>query len=111
MARTIHFHLDENCDPRIAAGLRLLGVDVTTTAEAGLLHASDEDQLAFAVSQGRAIISQDTDFLRLAASGQEHPGIIFYPAQARTIGQVIRSVQLIWEVYEVDEMRNRVEFI
>jgi predicted nuclease of predicted toxin-antitoxin system len=111
MARTIRFHLDENCDPRIAAGLRLLGVDVTTTPEAGLLHAPDEDQLAFAVSQGRAIISQDTDFLRIAASGQEHPGIIYYPAQGRSIGQVIRRVQLIWEVYEVDEMRNRVEFI
>jgi predicted nuclease of predicted toxin-antitoxin system len=111
MARTIRFHLDESCDPRIAAGLRLLGVDVTTTPEAGLLHAPDEDQLAFAVSQGRAIISQDTDFLRIAASGQEHPGIIYYPAQGRSIGQVIRSVQLIWEVYEVDEMRNRVEFV
>src|SRR5262249_1965625 len=68
MARTIRFHLDESCDPRIAAGLRLLGVDVTTTPEAGLLHAPDEDQLAFAVSQGRAIISQDTGFLRIAAS-------------------------------------------
>ena len=111
MPRTIRFHLDENCDPRIAAGLRHLGVDVTTTHEAGLLHAADEDQLAFAISQGRAIISQDTDFLRIAATGHEHPGIIFYPAQTRTIGQVIRSVRLIWEVYEVDEMRNRVEFI
>jgi hypothetical protein len=86
-------------------------MDVTTTAEAGLLHAPDEDQLAFAVSQGRAIISRDTDFLRIAAAGHAHHGIIFYPGQARTIGQVIRSVQLIWEVYKVDEMRNRVEYI
>src|SRR6516164_9241846 len=76
MARTIRFHLDESCDPRIAAGLRLLGVDVTTTPEAGLLHAPDEDQLAFAVSQGRVIISQDTDFLRIGVVGLEdsaHP--------------------------------------
>ena len=29
MPRAIRFHLDENCDPRIAAGLRLHGVDVT----------------------------------------------------------------------------------
>jgi Domain of unknown function (DUF5615) len=46
MARTIRFHLDENCDPRVAAGLRLLGVDVTTTQEAGLLRAPDDAQLA-----------------------------------------------------------------
>ena len=43
MPQTIRFHLDENCDPRIAAGLRALGVDVTTAAEAGLLQASDDE--------------------------------------------------------------------
>src|SRR6202035_1815875 len=91
MARTIRFHLDENCDPRIAAGLRLHGADVTTTPEAGLLHASDEEQLAYAVAQGRVVVSQDTDFLRLAAAGNESPGIAFYPDQGRSIGQVIRD--------------------
>jgi hypothetical protein len=48
MARTIRFHLDENCDPRIAAGLTLHGVDVTTAPAAGLLNASDDSQLAYA---------------------------------------------------------------
>ena len=111
MARTIRFHLDENCDPRIAAGLTLHGVDVTTTPEAGLLHASDEAQLAYAVAQGRVIVTQDTDFLRIAAAGQETPGVVFYPDQGRSIGQVIRDLLLIWEVYEPEEMRNRVEFL
>ena len=111
MPRTIRFHLDENGDPRIAAGLRLHGIDVTTTPEAGLLHAPDADQMAYAVAQGRVVITQDTDFLRIAASGQEHPGIVFYPDQSRSIGQIIRGVHLIWEVYEPDEMRNRVEYL
>jgi len=111
MARAIRFHLDENCDPRIAAGLALHGVDVTTTPEAGLLHVSDEAQLAFALAQGRVIVTQDTDFLRIAAAGQETPGVAFYPDQGRSIGQVIRDLLLIWEVYEPDEMRNRVEFL
>jgi predicted nuclease of predicted toxin-antitoxin system len=111
MPRALTFHLDENCDPRIAVGLRLHDIDVGTTAEAGLLQASDEEQLAYATAQSRVIVTQDTDFLRLAAAGQEHPGIVFYPAQNRSIGQVIRDVQLIWEVYEPEEMRNRVEYI
>ena len=34
-------------DPAIAAGLRLHGVNVTSTAEAGLLHARDEEHLAY----------------------------------------------------------------
>ena len=111
MARTIRFHLDENCDPRIAAGLALHGVDVTTTLEAGLLHVSDEAQLAYAVAQGRAIVTQDTDFLRIAAAGQETPGIVFYSVQGRSIGKLIGDLLLIWEVYEPDEMRNHVEFL
>jgi predicted nuclease of predicted toxin-antitoxin system len=111
MPRTIRFHLDENCDPRIAAGLRLHGVDITTTPETGLLRASDEQQLAYAVSQVRVIVTQDTDFLRIVAAGKETPGVAFYSAENRPIGQVIRDLLLIWEVYEPEEMRNHVEFL
>jgi len=111
MPRTIRFHLDENCDPRIAAGLKLHGVDVTTTPEAGLLHASDEEQLAHSLAEERVIVTQDTDFLRITAAGQEIPGVAFYSDQMRSIGQVIHDLLLIWEVYEPGEMRNRVEFL
>lgn len=53
MARTIRFHLDENCHRAIADGLRRRGIDVTTTPEVGLLNAGDDAQIAFAQSQGR----------------------------------------------------------
>lgn len=49
MPKTIRFHLDENCDPRIADGLRMHGVDVTTTVDANLRTESDERQLAYAL--------------------------------------------------------------
>jgi predicted nuclease of predicted toxin-antitoxin system len=111
MARTIRFHLDENCDPRIAAGLRLHGVDITTTPEAGLLQAADDEQLAFAIAEGRVLLTQDTDFLRITAAGRESPGVVFFHAQQGSIGQVIRGVLLIREVYEPEEMRNRVEYL
>ena len=75
MARTIRFHLDENCHRAIAEGLRRRGVDVSTTPEAGLL--SDGDQLGFALSQGRIILTQDRDFLRLHAGGAPHAGIVY----------------------------------
>jgi hypothetical protein len=111
VARTIRFHLDENCDPRIADGLRLHGADITTTAGVGLLSASDEQQLAYAVAEGRVIVTQDADFLRIAAAGWDHPGIVFYPHQSRSIGQVIQDLHLMWEICELEEMRGRVEFI
>src|SRR5215210_5022964 len=65
MPRTIRFHLDENCDPAIARGLRVHGVDVTTTPEAGLLSAEDEEHIAYGVATGRVAFTQDEDFLRL----------------------------------------------
>ena len=111
MPRTIRFHLDENCDPAIAAGLRLHGVDVTTTAEAHLLRAEDGEHLTFGMATGRVVFTQDKDFLRLHATGVEHFGIAFCYQQSRSIGQIIASLLLIWEIYEPEEMTNRVEFI
>src|SRR4051794_18333852 len=61
MPRTIRFHLDEHCDPAIAAGLRLHGVDVTTTPEAGLLSAEDEAHIAYGVVSNRVVFTQDED--------------------------------------------------
>lgn len=45
MSNRIRLHLDENADPAIALGLRRYGIDVTTTAEVGLLSQSDDTQL------------------------------------------------------------------
>src|SRR5206468_2383329 len=65
MPQTIRFHLDEHCPTGLADGLRRRGIDVTTTPEAGLLHASDEEHVAFALRQGRVVFTQDEDFLIL----------------------------------------------
>ena len=87
MARTIRFHLDENCDPRIAVGLALHGVAVTMTAEAGLLQASDETQLAYAVAQDRMVVTQDTDFLRMARPAGRHQASLSTPIRDAPSGR------------------------
>jgi predicted nuclease of predicted toxin-antitoxin system len=111
MARTIRFHLDECCDPRIADGLRLHGVDVTTSHDTGLLHAADAGQLAFAVAERRVLITQDADFLRMSAAGERHPGVVYFAPDSRSIGQVISAVHLIWEILEPEEMDNHIEYV
>src|ERR1700733_13863750 len=98
MPRTIRFHLDEHCDPSIAAGLRLHGVDVTTTREAQLLGAEDEEHIAYCMATGRVVFTQDQDFLRLHATGMEHRGIVFCYQLSRSIGRMIASLLLIWEI-------------
>lgn len=111
MPRTIRFHLDENCHHGIAEALRRYGVDVTTTPEANLLGASDEEQLRFAVGQGRTVFTQDKDFLRLAGQGTEHHGILYCRQQTRSVGDIIRGLVLVWEAYEPEELKNHVEYI
>ncbi len=111
MARTIRFPLDENCHRAIADGLRRRGIDATTTPEADLVRATDEEQIAFATSQNRVIFTQDRDFLRLHAAGMPHSGIAYCGKDTKGIGEIIQGLVLIWEILEPGEMANRVEFL
>jgi hypothetical protein len=91
MPKTIRFHLDEQANPTIAAGLRRHGINVTTTADAGLLGASDEEHVAYAVREARVIFTQDKDFLRMQDAGVPHAGIAYCRQQSRTLGQIMDS--------------------
>ncbi len=111
MPRAVRFHLDEHCPDAIAHGLRRIGIDVTTTAEAGLLGAIDESQIRHAHSQGRVILTGDEDYLSLAARGVPHAGVVYLGRGKRRVGDVIDRLVLIWEVYEPDEMVGRIEYL
>lgn len=111
MSDRIRFHLDENVDPDVALALRRQGIDVTTTREMGLLGQSDEVQLAFACEQGRMVVTHDTDFLRLASQSAAHWGIAFCKKNARSLGEIIRSLVLIYEVLSPKEMRGWIEYL
>src|SRR5258707_10996039 len=96
MAMPVRFHLDEHVEPAVGTGLRRRNIDVTTTADAGLLGASDEEHLAFALGAGRVTFTQDQDFLRLAASGMAHAGVVYNQQGTRTVGQIIEGLELIY---------------
>ena len=104
------FHLDENVNPAIAEGLRLRGIDCTTTREVGLRGALDEEQLAFATSQQRILVTTDEDFLTIAHS-QPHPGILYWHQERRTIGEVIRRIVRLCEQHTAEAIRNQVMFL
>ena len=104
-------NLDENVDPDVALALRRQGIDVTTTYEMGLLGQPDEVQLAFVCEQGRVIVTHDTDFLRLASQSADHWGVAFCKKNARSLGEIIRSLVLISEVLSPDEMRGWIEYL
>ena len=51
--------LDESVPNVIAKGLRMRGIDVTMSSEKELMGVSDEEQLAYALLQGRVIFTFD----------------------------------------------------
>ncbi len=111
MARTIRFHLDENCHRAVAEGLRRRDIEVTTTPEVNLIGATDEEQAAYGLAQSRVIFTQDQDFLRLHAAGIPHAGIAYCANGTRSVGEIIHGLVLIWEILEPEEMVNQVEFL
>lgn len=83
----IKFYCDEHIHPAISTALRNRGADIVTAQDINMLGILDEVHLQFAKSQGRAIITQDTDFLRLHKTGISHHGIL-YAHQSKTLSEI-----------------------
>ncbi len=62
----LRLYIDEMIPTDLALILRQYGYDIMTAKEAGMLGRSDEEQLAFAANQGRAILTFNIkDFVKL----------------------------------------------
>lgn len=106
----VRYYTDEHVASAVIRGLRQRGIDVLSVPEAEMRGATDESHLAFALAQGRVIFTQDTDFLRLAASGAAHAGVV-YAQQYTPIGDIIRGLLLIYQVLEAEDMVGRIEYL
>ena len=111
MSNKIKFHLDENVSNAIADGLRRRGIDVTTTSDAGLLSASDAEQLAYTHQTGRMLVTFDDDFLRLHATGKLHAGIAYCRQGTRSLGQMLRALIAIHDSMISPKIAGQVLFL
>lgn len=107
----IRFHLDEHIHPGLAVGLRARKIDVTTTADAGLLAATDEKQLAFAHSEERIMVTHDVDFLLLHSAKVEHSGIAYCHRDKYSVGDMLKMLLLLHACENREEMIGKVEFL
>jgi predicted nuclease of predicted toxin-antitoxin system len=106
----VSFYTDEHVSRAVIQGLRHRGIDVLTVPEAGQMGASDEEHLALAQREGRVIFTQDDDFLKLAAAGLPHAGIV-YARQNHSVREILHGLRLVYEVFSAEEMGGQVEFL
>ncbi len=75
----MRFLLDESLSPRVLDLLGAAGHDVVHARDVGLMSAADPVVLAAALSQGRALLTLDTDFgALLALSGARQPSVVLF---------------------------------
>jgi len=107
-------YTDEDIYGELAEALRKRGVDAESTAEAGNLGLEDREQLAYAVTQKRAILTFNRDhYERLAVeyflNDREHYGIIISPQYE--FGELLRRVLKLLESVTADELRNQIRYL
>lgn len=103
----VKFYLDENLSPEILKQLRLHGIDVIR----GPLHAQDQRHLRNAAAMGRVVCTEDRDFLKLAAAGMEHAGIIRGRQRRHSVGDWVRCLRLVHGACDAAELRNMVIYL
>ena len=112
---TIQFYMDVHIRRSITEGLRRIGLDVLTAQEDGCAELSDPDLLDRATQLGRVLFSMDDDLLTEATRRQNEnvpfSGVIYAHQLRITVGQSVRDLSLIAEVYDVTDIANRVEFL
>jgi hypothetical protein len=108
-------YFDEDVDARLAEALRRRDYDVKTTVEAGLLEASDEEQLLYAASQQRALVTHNIKhFPKVHATwvkaGWEHWGIIILVGHS-AVSAWLRRMENLLNRFSAEELQNRLLFL
>lgn len=110
MSDSVCYYLDEHIPPAVADGLRHRGVEVLTVKKAKMLGAGDEAQLEFAQEKEYVLVTHDDDVLRLAAEGSPHSGIVYVPRE-HSLGEMIRGLRGLADVFAEEVRDDRIEFL
>ncbi|MBW4484962.1 MAG: DUF5615 family PIN-like protein [Tildeniella torsiva UHER 1998/13D] len=103
-------YTDEDVANLVSILLSSRGFDVLTTFKAEMSGQSDEQQLVYAASVNRCILTHNrVDFERLHLSyveaGREHRGIIVTPQN--NAYEIARRVSILLNALAVEEVRNQ----
>ena len=113
----IRLYLDEDTiKTALIQALRSADLDVVTVADVNRLGYSDEDQLLWAIEQGRIIYSFNIgDFCHLHRDFMvqeiSHAGIILVPQKQYSIGQQLQGLLKLISQYSAEDMINQLLFL
>lgn len=112
---SIGLYMDVHVPRAITRELRARGADVITAQDDGSETAPDDVLLARANGMGRAVFTQDRDFLRLAASqqveGVSFAGVIYARQMGVSASACIDALTVIALAGEPADLANKVEYI
>lgn len=107
--------MDVHVPIAVTDSLRRRGIDVLSAQEDGTSRASDVQLLIRTVELNRLIVTQDEDFLMIAADwqaqGKPFPGILFARQNALSIGEFVEDLVLICQIASEAELRDFVTFL
>ncbi|MBI5664776.1 MAG: DUF5615 family PIN-like protein [Nitrospirae bacterium] len=111
----ISLYLDEDVSVRIAANLKNRGFDVLHAVEAGLMGASDEEQLNKAVAEQRTFLTHNKKhfvilYEKYISSGKDHFGIIVAGRKRNSLETIKRLLDII-QTFSPEELENQIRFI
>ena len=108
----LRYYFDEHIKAPIAEQLQVRDIDVLTAQKSRQSRKKilDPEQLAFATSLGRVMVTEDSDFIPLAYSQLPHAGIIRLQANL-TIGDAIEALEVAAKVMEPEEMLNQLLYL
>ena len=112
--RAVRLLLDEDVWQGLAAVLREAGYDVVSVTEAGCKGFSDEEILAHAIVEGRAVLTHNIqDFARLAETyflqEIEHPGISV--ARQFEKGKLLHRTLALLDTLTPESLANTLRFV
>jgi len=99
----------------LVQALRQRGMDVVRVQDRGREQADDTELLDEALHDERVMLTNDVDFLVLAAQRaaqqQRFAPIFFWPQQRRSIGQLVRSIIREVSRHDYDSACSQVFFL
>ena len=107
----IKLYIDEDVPEAIAMALRLRGYDVLTAKDAGRKGSTDIEQLKYASSQKRIILTHNiADFCKIHSGfikeGLEHSGIIL--SKQLPIGLIVKALLRLLSNISYEKSKNNV---